>query len=86
MHKRTLVYMTSPMLVETALLLVVKETRPVHHSRNEMVALARLDDPFLPHNAAYSTKSARPPSSMYSDSIYIRDPFVTIATLKSIFS
>lgn len=38
----------------------------MHHPRNKMVALLRLDDPFLPHDAGQSTTSARQPSSIYS--------------------
>ena len=57
---------------KAALLLVVEEIRPVRHSRDEMAALARLDDPFLSHDAAHSAKYARPSSSIYSDNIYGR--------------
>ena len=47
-------------------LLVVEEKRLVRHPRYQMVALASLNDPFPPHDAAQSTTSSAPQSSIYS--------------------
>ena len=51
---------------EPVLLLVVEEERLVRNPRNQVVALASLNDPFPPRDAAQATTSAAPKSSIYS--------------------
>ena len=62
---------------EPVLLLVGEEERLVRNPRNQVVALASLNDPFPPRDAAQATTSAAPKSSIYSQTY--TDPFSPIA-------